>query len=205
MSLLLTWTLELSAPATSSLMTQSCVARSACWGAGMPSRGALTGVRGGPLWTSGSAAGPSAKLFTWIRGNLKLKYSLGWECIESSPGEKNSHLLVDEKLNKTQQCALTAQNAKSVRSSIKSSVGQQQEEGSDTLLLCSCVTLPGLLGLALGPPVKEKCWPVWCPEEGYKDDPRAETPLLCVKAERNGIVLPGKEKFLWIYYSKLCM
>jgi len=61
------------------------------------------------------------------QGNAKHKYRLDREKIESSP-EKDFGVLVDEKLNKTQQCMLIAQKDNHILGHIKSSMASRLRE-----------------------------------------------------------------------------
>jgi len=97
--------------------------------------------------------------------------------MESSPAEKDLWLLMDERLDMSQQCALTAQKANRILGCIKSSTASRSREG--ILPLCSGETSLGVLHRALEPSAQEGHGPVGAsPEEGHKDDPRAGAPLL---------------------------
>jgi len=111
------------------------------------------------------------------QGNPKHKYRLSGERIESSPEKKDLWVLVDEKLNMTWQCALTAQKANRTLDCIKSSTASRLREV--VVPLCSGETAPHVLHPALEPSAQERHGPVGVgPEEGHKKDPRDVTSLL---------------------------
>ena len=130
------------------------------------------------------------------RGNPGYQYRLGGggEGIESSPPEKDLEVLMDEKLDMTQQSVLAAQKANSVPDSHQEKCGQRVKGGDSAPLLCSGETPPGVPHPALEPSAQEH-GPVGAgPGEGHKNDPRAGAPLQGGQAERVGAVQPGQEK-----------
>ncbi|KAK4823442.1 LOW QUALITY PROTEIN: hypothetical protein QYF61_002128 [Mycteria americana] len=104
-------------------------------------------------------------------------------------------LLMDEKLDMSQQCVLTAQKANRILRCIKRSVASRSREV--ILPLYSALTPPGVLHPALQSSAQEGHGAVGTgPQEGHENDPRAGAPLLKDRLRELGLFSLEKRR-LW--------
>jgi len=113
------------------------------------------------------------------RGKPQYQYGLGDEGIESSPAEKDLGVLMDEKLDISQQSVLAAQKANCILACIKTSTASRFREMIFPLYSVLVRAPPGVLCPVLRFPIQERHGPVRTdPEEGHKNCQRDGTPLL---------------------------
>ncbi|KFQ63554.1 hypothetical protein N334_13604, partial [Pelecanus crispus] len=113
------------------------------------------------------------------QGNTPYQYRLWDEGIENSPAEKELRVLVDKKLDMSQQCVIAAQKANRILGWIKRSVASRSREV--ILPLCSALVRPHL----------ECCVQLWGPQH------KKDMDLLEQLQRRATKMIRGMEHLSW--------
>jgi len=90
------------------------------------------------------------------QGNPRYQYRMGDAGTESSPEEKDLGVLVDEKLDMRDQCALAAQKANRILGCIKKSIASRSRRVALPLYSALVETSLGILGPALEPSAQDR-------------------------------------------------
>ncbi|GAB0208906.1 mitochondrial enolase superfamily member 1 [Grus japonensis] len=170
-SSLMIWMMGQSVPSACLLMTQNWEERLIGQRLILPSRGTLTGWRNGQAGASCSSTKGKCKVLHLERNNPMHQDMLGTAQLESSLAEKDLGVLVDTKLNTTQQCTLAAKKANGILGCIRQSIASRLREV--ILSLYSALVRPHLeCRVQFRPPHHKSYMELHgeSPTKGHKDD-----------------------------------
>ncbi|GAB0176921.1 mitochondrial enolase superfamily member 1 [Grus japonensis] len=124
--------------------------------------------------------------------NPGVQHRLGSTQLGSSSVERDLGVLVDSKLNMSEQCAAVAKKANRMLGCINKGITSRDKV---IIPLYSVPVTPGILCSVLVPAMQKRCGQAGeGPEEGHQDDQRTGKPAIGGKAERTGFVQPSEKK-----------